>query len=344
MSVLPKSRYFGVLALLSLVAGHAAAAGGRGPAVEVLVPVVKPMPEEILVTGTLIANEWVLVAPELAGTIKALPFTEGGAIKQGDPILELDDAMLAAELRQAQASYDLAKLHFDRNEQLYKRQSVSKSVFDESAAELRERQAALDVARVKLAKTRITAPFDGYITLRDISVGAYVTPGQQLFTLVDDTPLKLEFRVPERLAGKITPGMKVQFEVNLSGEPERHEAEVGLVQPAITPASRSLEARAFFPNTERRILAGTFARVYFTVGDDQPVLAVPEQALIGSADGYFVFVLEQDQARRRAVKTGVRRGGLVAITAGLQPGVPVIVAGHQTLVDGITVNVVNRQE
>jgi membrane fusion protein, multidrug efflux system len=333
--------------LLFVVAGTTTPTFAIEPAartVEAALPVIQPMPEEIVVTGTLVANEWVRISPEIAGTVKSLPFEEGGHITKGDLILELDDALLAAQLRQAQASFDLAKLRHDRDRELVKRKSISQAVFDESAAELNERQAALEVSQVRLDKTRIRAPFDGYISLRDTSVGAYVTPGEDLLILVDDAVLKLDFRVPERIAGAVNPGTHVSFHIQSDGNGRDYQATVRATQPAITPNSRTLLARASYANDEREILAGSFATVKLTLTEADPVPTIPQQALTGSAQGYRIFVVEDGVAIQRDVTVGVRRDGRVAVTSGLEPGEPVIIAGQQLVRDGSPVIVVMARD
>jgi len=334
----------GLLCLAAAAAGPLRAAETPARPVEIALPLVQPMPEEIVVTGTLVANEAVHISPEIAGTVKSMPFVEGSAIARGDLILELDEALLAAELRQAQASHDLALLRNDRDRKLVKSNSISQSVYDQSTAELNERRAALEVAQVRLDKTRIRAPFDGHISLRDTSVGAYVTPGEHLFTLVDDSVLKLDFRVPERVASVVKPGLSVSFHLQADRSDRAYRAIVKAVEPAITPSSRTLLARATYDNAGRNILAGSFASVTLTLGGADPVTTVPEQALIGSPAGFYLFVVTDRMAARREVELGVRRGGRVAITRGLRPDEPVIVAGQQLVQDGSPVNIIPVQD
>jgi len=302
------------------------------------------MPEEIQVTGTLVADEWVRLAPEINGSIKALPFIEGGAVKQGDLIVQLDDALLAAELKQAESTFELARLRHERDRKLLDRNSISRAVYDESQAQLQEGRAVLEVAQVKLQKSRILAPFDGFISLRNVSVGTYVTAGQELLVLVDDTPLKLDFRVPERLAHVINPGTAVRFEIGRRGNGQRYEAEVTATEQAITPDSRTLLARARYENAGRELLAGSFARVVLQLGAHETVLAIPEEALIGTASGYRVFTISEGKAQMSEVKTGVRRDGLVAITTGLEESDQVVISGHQLLAVGTPVRIVQAAE
>jgi len=345
MNLRPFYARWGLLLCCLPVVGMAADAGDQPPRpVEAVLPIVQPMPEEIVVTGTLRANESVHISPEIAGTVESLPFREGSAINKGDLIVELDDALLAAQLRQARASYDLAKLRNDRDRELVERNSISQSVYDESTAELNERRAALEVTQVMLEKTRISAPFDGYISLRNTSVGAYVTPGQELFEVVDDSILKLDFRVPERVAGTVKPGNQVTFILQSAIDGGEYQAVIKATEPVITPSSRTLMARAIFTNSDRKIRAGSFATVKLSLGAADPVPTVPEQALIGSAQGYHVFVVVDGRAERRNVTTGVRRGERIAIISGLDASLPVVIAGQQRLREGTPVEIVQVQD
>jgi len=308
-------------------------------------PPKQAMQEQIDVTGNLVANGWVPVSTEVAGVIKTIAFTDGSLVRQGDLLVELDTSILAAELKQAEASYTLAQLRYQRQQRLLQSRSISQSVFDEAAAELDERRAVLEVAQVKLDKTRILAPFDGYVSLRTVSVGAYVTPGQAIVHVIDDTPLYVDFPVPARLATDIHPDDTVGFAIPEGADQwRRFQATVVALQPAVSPESRALTVRAIYPNRKRDLRAGSFARVQVPLGDSLPVLAVPEQSLVGTGDNYSVFVVIDGIAHRRDVKTGARIDGMIAIKSGLEENVAVVIAGLQRLAEGTAVKIVTVEE
>jgi membrane fusion protein (multidrug efflux system) len=150
--------------------------------------------------------------------------------------------------------------------------------------------------------------------------------------------------VPERIANTVKPGNAVSFALQSDVDGGEYQAVVTATEPVITPSSRTLLARAIFTNTDRKIRAGSFATVRLSLGGAEPVPTVPEQALIGSAEGYHVFVVVDGRAERRTVTSGVRRGERVAIDSGLDASEPVIIAGQQRLQDGIPVKIVQVQD
>lgn len=297
-------------------------------------PQLKVMQEDIVLTGTLQANEQVMVSSEIAGTVKSISFDEGGSIDANAQILMLDDSLLAAELQQSQASFKLAKTRYDRAQQLLKSKSISQSSYDESAAELAERSAALEVAKVRLDQTRIKAPFGGAIAFRNVSIGAYVKPGDHLVTIIDDTPLKLHFRVPERLASAVTPGSTIHFEVASGNKAKHYQAAISAVEPLIANKSRTLLARAIFANDNQEIIAGAFAKIHLLIGATEPVITIPAEAVIGTRSGQKVFVVNDGKAESRSIVTGVRKNGLISVLEGLADQPEVIIAGHQLIGDG----------
>lgn len=288
--------------------------------------------EKLDVVGDLNAHDHVQLAAEVAGTVAEIVFTEGERVAAGQVVIALDDALYAAELRRAEASYNLAKLRFERDQQLYQKGTISQSVYEQSQAELDQSRAALDVARVRLSKTKVVAPFDGWAGLRHLSVGDYVSPGEPLLTLVNDSPMLLDFSVPFRAAGLIKPGDAVTFSVGASRQ--LRSATVMAIEPSMSSASRSLKVRASYPNVERDVLSGNFAKVQFEIPSAAPLLVIPAQALIGVSGGYVVYLNDNGKASRHNVRIVRREGELAILEDTLPEGLPLIVAGFQRLRPG----------
>ncbi len=288
--------------------------------------------EKLDVVGDLQAHDQVQLAAEVAGTVAAIAFSEGGRVSAGEVVIALDDALYAAELRRAEASFNLANLRFERDQQLYQKRTISLSVYEQSQAELAQSRAALDVARVRLSKTNVVAPFDGWAGLRHLSVGDYVSPGESLLSLVNDSPMLLDFSVPFRAAGLIKPGDVVTFSVGASRQLRR--ATVVAVEPSMSSASRTLKVRASYPNVERDVLSGNFAKVQFEIPSAAPLLVIPAQALIGVSGGYVVYLNDNGKASRHNVRIVRREGELAILEDTLPEGLPLIVAGFQRLRPG----------
>ncbi|MCU7857655.1 MAG: efflux RND transporter periplasmic adaptor subunit, partial [Candidatus Thiodiazotropha sp. (ex Lucinoma borealis)] len=153
--------------------------------------------------GTLRANESVVIRPEIEGRITKINFSEGGAIKQGELLIALDDSIYAAELRQSEARLALGRSNYKRATTLKKQGYGSEQDRDQTASELQVNQAEVVLAKARLEKTRIMAPFDGLLGLRLVSVGDYLKTGQDIVTLLDLSLLKVDFRLPETILADV---------------------------------------------------------------------------------------------------------------------------------------------
>src|SRR5829696_6807471 len=147
--------------------------------------------------GTLAANESVVIAAEIAGRIARIGFTEGEAVKAGDVLIELDDTVLKAELDKVRSDVALARANRERALTLANQGSGTQRARDETEAAFQAQQANLALAEARLQKSTLTAPFAGVVGLRNVSVGAYIVPGQKIVELADIKTLKVDFRVPE---------------------------------------------------------------------------------------------------------------------------------------------------
>src|SRR5690606_7587792 len=147
--------------------------------------------------GSVRSDEAVIIRPEIPGRIAKILFDEGQRVTRGQPLVRLDGTILAAQVEQATANLALSQAHSERAQKLYRQGAGTERARDEAAAKLLVDQAAIEVSRAALEKTEIVAPFDGIVGLRRVSVGAYVTAGEDIVNLEKIDPVKLDFRVPE---------------------------------------------------------------------------------------------------------------------------------------------------
>ena len=188
-------------------------------------------------------------------------------------------------------------------------------------------QAQVDLAQAKLDKTVLSAPFAGILGLRHVSVGDYVTPGQDIINLENIQPLKVDFRIPETYLTDLHSGQTIRITVDaLPGE--AFEGAVYAIDPRIDAAGRSLVIRAQLPNEHMRLRPGLFARVKLVVARQNDALLIPEEALMPKGDKQFVYKVVDGKAKMTQVHTGLHRDGQVQITDGLAAGDVVIVAGQ----------------
>lgn len=337
------------IALLVLaVAGIGGAADEKRPAasqgppptgVEVMQVATGNVTAIITAIGTLQADESVVIRPEIAGRVAEITFAEGRPVKQGEPLLRLDDSIARAEVDQAEADLALAKSNYNRAIDLFGKGSGSARSRDESLAALQADTARLALARAKLDKTRIAAPFGGLLGLRQVSVGEYVTPGQAIVNLEDVDPVKVDFRVPEIFLGKLRTGQSIQVQVDAFSD-EVFAGEVYALDPRIDVEGRSVALRARIANPQVKLRPGLFARVTLVTERRSDALLVPEQAIFARGAESFVYVVRDGKALLTPIELGLRQGARVEVRAGLQAGDQIVTAGHLKLRDGAPVRLI----
>lgn len=282
--------------------------------------------------GTLVSEEAVTVRPEIAGRISEIRFHEGQSVRKGDVLLTLDDAIARAELQQARANHALANGKFQRANELQRQGFISRQGRDEATNAVQVAGADVALAQARLDKTRIVAPFDGEIGLRNVSVGDYVTVGQDLVTLQAIKSLKVDFRIPEIYLPQIRPGQKLKLLFDaLPGQ--SWEGEVAAISPLVDVEGRALVMRARVDNTGGTLRPGMFARVDLLLAE-QSALMVPETALQPRSGSQFIFRVEDGIAREVPVAVGQRRDGLVQVSGDIAAGDLIVVAGLQKIRGG----------
>lgn len=299
--------------------------------------------EDLRALGTLRPNEAVTVSAEIAGRVARIAFAEGQAVREGDVLVELDAAILQAELAKARSDLTLARANHTRAEALAEKGLGTLRARDEARAALQAAEADVALAQARLQKTVIRAPLSGVIGLRAVSVGAYVTPGQRIVELADVDPLKVDFRVPELALGALRPGQAIR--VTVDARPGRSfEGEIDAIDPIVDVAGRAIRLRASIPNRKRELLPGLFARVQIVVDRREDALLIPESAVFAEGNRRYVYRVREGRAALTPVELGQRRPGKVEVRKGLARGDVVVTAGHQKLRDGAAVEVLKPDE
>jgi membrane fusion protein (multidrug efflux system) len=315
---------------------------GMGVPVEAEPVRIAEMRQDVTAVGTLLADEATEVRPEVAGRIVAFGFAEGQAVARGTVLVQLDDSVPRAELADAEAKAELARVNATRAEELFGRGAGSARARDEALAALRTTAAAVELARARLDKYRIVAPFDGIVGLRRVSPGEFVNAGQSLVNLVNIDPIKVDFRVPEALLPNVRVGQTLALRVD-SFPGRSFAGEVYAIDPAADAAGRSIALRARLPNADGTLRPGLFARVTLTLRADPRAVVVPETAVVPMGTGTIVMVVADGRAQPRPVRVGIRRGADVQITEGLREGDVVVTAGHMKLQPGVPVMVAGQR-
>lgn len=294
--------------------------------------------ETLHALGTVEAEEQVKVTVEIDTIVRTLPFEEGRLVRKGQVLAVLNDTELRAEARRAAALRDQARLTFERFEQLSREQIASPQDRDNARAALQVAEANLGLARARLSKTHVLAPFSGVVGSRLVSPGAYLRAGDAITELARIDTVKVAFAVPERFLADLRRGAGVTV-TTVVFPGKQFTGTVNVLDPILDAGTRSARLSARIPNPQGELRPGMSADVTAVIAERTQAVTVPDEAVFAEGDRNFVFVVQPDSTVvRRPVKLGARQPGRVEVREGLQGGEKVVRAGHQKLFDGAKVS------
>ncbi|HEX8644995.1 MAG TPA: efflux RND transporter periplasmic adaptor subunit [Allosphingosinicella sp.] len=336
-------KLFIALAFSALLAACGASGAEKGK--DRAPPLVKAEPastmrfvDRIEAVGTAVANEQVTIASPVTERIVRLNFDDGSFVRRGQVVAVLQQAQEAAQLAEVQARARQAEQQLGRVTQLKNRGFATRADYDAQVAAAAAARAQGQQVRAQIGERVITAPFSGWVSLRNISAGAIVSQGTEIATISDVSTIKLDFPVPETVLAAIRPGQTIEA-VSAAFPDTPFRGVIHTIDPVVDPETRAVTVRARIPNPDRRLRPGMMLTVAIETAPRMS-LSVPELAIIGEGERRFVFVLaDGNRARRTEVRTGLRSGGRVEILAGLSPGQRVVTEGVVKVADGMAVRI-----
>ena len=338
------------------------------PAVSVTPVVSRQVTETADYIGRITAIEKVDIVARVEGFLEERTFTEGQAVKKGDLLFGIEQAMYKAAVEQARATLAKAKatevnakLQFDRGKELVRNQNIPQSTLDQRAADeaaaqasVMEAQAALDQAEINLGYTEIRSPIDGRIGLAIVTQGNLVQPSSgRLATIVSQDPIYVLFQVSQRNlldyfrrrpddADKSAPET-VRIKLP-NGTVYPHPGVANFLDVQVDPTTDTVALRATVPNPEHLLIAGGVVGVSVERGAPKSALTVPQSAVLLDQAGRYVLVVDAaKKVEQRRVTTGAEQGRDIVVTDGLKEGEQVIVEGIQKVRPGqvVTATVVS---
>lgn len=320
------------------------------------------MPELLDVVGSVRARTSAVVSTRIPGSISVLRVHEGDRVKKGQVLVQLDAqenqataAVATAAIDEARRGLDealsrkkLADTTFDRYQNLYKEQAVSRQEFDVRQTEkdiaaqgaaraesrLRQAQESSKAATTVSDYTRIIAPISGIIASKQADLGATVFPGQPLMTIEDEGTYQLELALPENVATKVKPGTPLQVTLDAIGS--TFAARIAEIVPTADPASRTFTAKIALKQSGLK--SGMFGRGAISLGTTVNGITVPKKAVVERGAMTSVWALDKNNiARMRIVRIGRMIGERVEVLSGLSEGDRVVAAGAEKVSEGVRV-------
>ncbi len=320
------------------------------PLVEFTTPKAMTVIEKAEAVGTARANESVTLTSRQSGTVFRILFQEGQTVRKGDALVELESRERAADLEsvraeiaQSRAAADEIRQQLDRTRQLRATGNAPEARVDQLESQLRaaegrirQNESRLRAADARLDDFRITAPFDGRVGLRQVSVGALLQPGTVVTTLDDVSKIKLDFSIPEQYLSVLRQGLTVTT-VTPAYPGREFQGQVTAVDTRVDPLTRAVRLNATFDNADGALKPGMFLNVALAVATRDNAVVVPEDALVAEGTRQFIYVVADGRALRREVQLGLRMQSEVEIREGVKLADQIVVRGQQRIRHNIPV-------
>lgn len=303
-----------------------------GPPVKVRTIIVheEQITSGVEVVGTIQAVDRAVIASKISGSIVELPVLLGDRVKKGDLLVKISAEEISSRVLQAQAQLAQTRRNLKREEKLLGQHASTMETVKSMRDMVAIAKAGYREAASMLSYTTVTAPFPGVITKKLANNGDLATPGTPLLHLENDDHLQIVASVPETISPQIKQHQHLPVLIPTTGA--TLEGLVAEVSPVIDPASRSLPIKINLPSTTG-LRTGMFARVKLP-GTRSTTLMLPEQAVIFSGQLDKVFVVKNNTAGLRLVRTGRRENGRVEILSGLEVGEQIVTKNNRLLVSG----------
>lgn len=279
----------------------------------------------IEIPGNLMPFEFTELHPEVSGRLVQLNIKEGSAVAKGVLLAKIFDGDLQAQLKKLQVQLAISEKTIQRQGELLKISGISQQEYDLSGLDANNIRADIDLIKTEIRKTEIRAPYNGRLGLRNISIGAYITPLTIITTIQQVDQLKLEFTIPEKYTSNISVGQKITF--TTEGNNNKYTARMMATEATVTENNRSLRIRAVVTSKDRNLIPGAFAKVTLDFGQDNNALMIPSQAIIPGSRNKQVILYKDGIAKFAVVGTGLRDSSQVQITSGINVGDTIVTTG-----------------
>jgi membrane fusion protein (multidrug efflux system) len=301
---------------------------GAGRPVTVTTTVVRlqPFNDALQALGTAQANESVTITAKVSDVVTRLAFDSGQRVHAGQLLADMNSRAQQADVAAAQAALRDAEQQLQRGGELAKAQLIARGQYDTLRANRDAAAASVQAKRASVSDRTITAPFDGVLGLRQVSLGALVSPGTVITTLDDDRTIKLDFTIPEAALASLSHGQAITATSD-AWPGEIFEGRIADIDSRVDPDTRAVRVRAELPNPDGKLRQGMLLRVQVQLPTRQ-ALVLPELAVQQEAEQSSVFRVGADgKVEQVRVKLGTRQRGQVEILSGLNAGDRVVVEG-----------------
>jgi len=319
-------------------------------AVTTIVAQQEQWPSTLNAIGTLAPVQGVTVSADLPGTIDRVAFESGNPVRAGDILVQLDTRQERAQLAAVEAQRDLARLNFDRMQDLLKENVISRAESDRATADIRQTEARVGEIRAAIDRKTIRAPFSGVAGIRQVNVGQYLSNGNPIVSLQALNPIYVNFGVPQQVGSQMREGHAVRITADEVTGVE-FQGRITAIDNIVDQTTRNIQVQATLANPGSRLHPGMFVQVEVALGAPRAVVSLPASAISYAPYGDSVFVVTDLKdphgqpyrgVRQQFVRVEGARGDQVGIVSGVKPGDEVVTSGAFKLRNAAAVFVNNK--
>lgn len=283
------------------------------------------------------------VIAKVGGEVREILVEEGDDVSSGAVLARLDGDRLRLEAEQAEANLRKLQRDYQRNVDLKGRGLISEGDFEKIQYEMEALQATFDLSTLELSYTEIRAPIDGVVSERFIKLGNTIDVNAPTFQVTSLEPLISYLHVPEREYRRIDIGQDATIHIDaLAGM--QFEAIVSRVSPVVDPDTGTFKISIEVSDSSRRLKPGMFGRIDIVYDMHRDAMQIPRSAIVEEAGQSAVYVIEDDVAERRIIRTGYIEGGQIEVLDGLNETEAFVIVGQTTLKNGAKVSIINDAE
>jgi membrane fusion protein, multidrug efflux system len=320
-------------------------------AVTTLVAKQETWPSTLNLIGTATAIQGVTVSADLPGTVDKINFQSGQAVHVGDILVELDTRQERAQFAAAEADRDLARINYNRQQQLVKEGVIARTEYDNASAQQKSTEAKVGEIKASIDRKTIRAPFTGILGLRQANLGQYLAAGQAIVSLQALNPIYVNFGVPQQTTSQLKVGRTLKITSDdLPGA--QFNGRVTALDSVVDQTTRNIQVQATLSNPQGRLRPGMFVQVDLSLGESRKVIELPASAINYAPYGDSVYIVSDLKdpktgktyrgVRQQFVKVEGSRGDQVAVISGVNPGDEVVSSGVFKLRNGAAVQVNNQ--
>jgi len=307
-------------------------------------------PATLEVIGTVSAIQGVTVSADLPGTVAKIHFESGQWVHEGDILVELDTRQERAQLAEVEAQHELAKINYNRTQQLVTAGVLARSEYDNVTSQQKVTAGQVGDIKAAIDRKTIRAPFSGVLGIRQANLGQYLAAGQAIVSLQSLNPIYVNFGVPQQNTAQVTIGRTLRITSN-DFPGLQFSGKVTALDSVVNESTRNIQVQTTLSNPANKLRPGMFVQVALGLGSSTPVIALPASAINYAPYGDSVFVvtdLKDDKGKtyrgvkQQIVKLVGTRGDQVGVISGINPGDEVVSSGVFKLRNGAPVQINNK--